>query len=870
MEDYPLISEYREAIMSPEDNFGELISLRPVLDSRGEPVMSSGNFAVVFKMRDEKTGKLYAVKCFTRPQKGRAESYRKITEELESVSSAYMVPMRWLDNELFVDTTQCDREEFPVVVMEWVEGEPLDAYVNRHLSDTDALSMLSYRFNRMAAWLLAQPFAHGDLKPDNILVREDGTPVLVDYDGMFVPSMQGEKAREAGSPDYRHPLRTDTDFNEHIDDFSVAVIALSLKALSLNPTLKKSASADTLLLSESDFRNPANSSLIQSISLLTTNPDLTILLGAFYIALAKKSLDLVSFRLFMTPKPKQTEKLSTVVTDEDIANGVEDEYGVVYSKDGKRLLKCKNENLTEYTIKAGTKAIGDYAFSWCKAIQNISIPSSVTAIGNEAFRWCPALSINIPSSVTTIGDNPFIDCASLHLNLSDNRHFRIIDNLLISNNGRLISCLNTDSHVNIPSSVTAIGNYAFSGCEALQSINIPLSVTAIGDYAFSNCLILHSISIPSSVKAIGKNPFIIFTRRLFLLDDEHLYLGVPKRKLKINLSYNKHFRIIDNLLISNNGRLISCLNTDSHVNIPSSVVTIDASAFYNCEALQSINIPTSVKTIGDEAFGWCGALQSINIPSSVEAIGKNAFPELCELIRDEEKISSPIINIKRKETKTNNNEIANGVKDEFGVIYSKDGKRLLTCKGRLTYYTVKSGTEIICDNAFWGQGSLLSLVIPTSVIIIGNSAFGECDSLSYIKLSKSITTIGNEAFIYCSKLQNITLPSSINKIGNSAFYGCSSLQSILIPNSITEISNEAFCLCESLNNVVLPPSITIIGDSAFYKCENLKNITIPSSINIIKDKAFYGCSSLQSILIPNSITSIGKAAFPTNCQVNRV
>ena len=186
MEDYPLISEYREAIMSPEDNFSELTSLRPVLDSRGEPMMSSGNFAVVFKMRDEKTGKLYAIKCFTRPQEGRAESYRRITEELESVSSAYMVPMRWLDNELFVDTTQCDREEFPVVVMEWVEGEPLDLYVSRHLGDSDALSMLSYRFNRMAAWLLAQPFAHGDLKPDNILVRADGSPVLVDYDGMFV------------------------------------------------------------------------------------------------------------------------------------------------------------------------------------------------------------------------------------------------------------------------------------------------------------------------------------------------------------------------------------------------------------------------------------------------------------------------------------------------------------------------------------------------------------------------------------------------------------------------------------------------------------------------------------------------------------
>lgn len=210
--EYPLISEYREAILSAEDNFNELSSLRPMLDCHGNPVMSSGNFAVVFKMKDENNGKLYAVKCFIKDQEGRDESYRKIADELETVSSSYILPLRYMENELFVDSAQCDREEFSIVVMEWVEGETLDGYLKRHLNDKYELEMLSYRFNRMAAWLLAQPFAHGDLKPDNILVREDGSLVLVDYDGMFVPAMKGEKAREIGSPDYRHPLHLQPDF----------------------------------------------------------------------------------------------------------------------------------------------------------------------------------------------------------------------------------------------------------------------------------------------------------------------------------------------------------------------------------------------------------------------------------------------------------------------------------------------------------------------------------------------------------------------------------------------------------------------------------------------------------------------------------
>ena len=203
---YPLISEYIEAIRSAEENFDQYNALRPVLDDKGNPVMSSGNFAVVFKMQDEQTKRLYAVKCFTRDQEGRQANYRKIAEELEFVSSPYLVHFRFLEKELFVDTSQGDAEEYPVLVMDWVEGEPLDRYLRAHLQDTYALQLLAYRFCRMGAWLLSQPFAHGDLKPDNILVKADGSWVLVDYDGMFVPAMQGEQAGELGSPDFRHPL----------------------------------------------------------------------------------------------------------------------------------------------------------------------------------------------------------------------------------------------------------------------------------------------------------------------------------------------------------------------------------------------------------------------------------------------------------------------------------------------------------------------------------------------------------------------------------------------------------------------------------------------------------------------------------------
>lgn len=84
---YPLISEYIEAIKSPENNFKELTYLRPVLGDDGLPLMTSGNFAVVFKMIDEQSGKFYAVKCFIKEQEGRNEAYREIAKELKDISS---------------------------------------------------------------------------------------------------------------------------------------------------------------------------------------------------------------------------------------------------------------------------------------------------------------------------------------------------------------------------------------------------------------------------------------------------------------------------------------------------------------------------------------------------------------------------------------------------------------------------------------------------------------------------------------------------------------------------------------------------------------------------------------------------------------
>lgn len=409
---YPLISEYLAAIREANDNLDKLSHLVPVLDKYGEPYRSSGAFAVVFKMKDEQTGKYYALKCFTEEQEGRAEAYRQIAEELEFVDSSYITSVMYLEKELFVDSN-CEDEEFPVLLMDWIEGETMETYVAANYTDTHAMSMLCYRFCKMAAWLRSQSFAHGDIKPDNIMVRPDGSLTLVDYDGMFVPAMKGQKSPTVGTKDFSHPLRTIDDFDETIDDFALASIALSLKAISLNPSqLQTYGASDRLHFSAADYLDLSKSKTMTALQGLLADEEARTLLSMFLLASAKKNLSsMCSFRLFGLQKPKEEEMWSTEVTDEDLENAVEDEFGVKYSKDWKRLLRAPESLSGKYSIRKGVKVIGDRAFCGCKSLTNINIPNSVTTIGRGAFYFCKALTnINIPNSVKNIEYSAFPFC----------------------------------------------------------------------------------------------------------------------------------------------------------------------------------------------------------------------------------------------------------------------------------------------------------------------------------------------------------------------------------------------------------------------------------------------------------------------------
>ena len=572
---YTFSSAHLAAIREAHNNLRTLSHLVPVLDKDGEPYYSGGASSVVFKMKDEQTGKCYALKCFTEEQEGRAEAYRLIEEELKFVDSPHITSVKYLEKELFVDSDSEDNEH-SVLLMDWIEGKTMEAYINAYFMDGHAMAMLYYQFCKMVDWLRSQSFAHGDIRLDNIIVRPNGTLTLVDYDDMFLPAMKGRKSPTISTKNLPHPLRTIDDFGETTDDFALVSIALSLKAISLDSSLLQNYGAsDRLLFAPFEYFD-------------------------------------LSMRNNFAPL-------------QDLLNAAEDEFGVKYSKDWKRLLKAPQNLEGEYSIREGAKVIEKEAFSECNSLKSVIIPNSVTIIEDWAFLGCCSLrSIDIPDSVTKIGVSAFSGCSSLMIiHMPDSvtsigynafegcislKNIRIPDSVTSIGSNAFEECVSLKSiiipdsvtriegwtfyycksleSIIIPDSVTSIGDSAFSDCKSLININIPNGVTSIGDSAFSNCHSLTSVTIPSSVIAIGTNPFC----------------GCPA-DLK---NESKAFIYEHNVLFNKDKTtLISYRAKEANYVIPDSVTSIGECAFLECNSLTSIIIPDSVTSIGVCAFQYC-------------------------------------------------------------------------------------------------------------------------------------------------------------------------------------------------------------------------------------------------------------------------
>jgi hypothetical protein len=263
---WPDLTEYHEAVQHPQKAFADpgLKAVTLELDRFGMPKPATGANAVVYKAN--KPGgflsfkKTWAIRCFLRPISDHAERYEAISKHLRRVHLPYDVNFQFLRQGI-----QIRSNWFPIVKMQWADGDLLHSHVEKHLRDPDALAALREKWVRLVRRLEAAQVAHGDLQHGNILVR-GGSLQLVDYDGMWVPALRGRHATEIGHRAYQHPQRSEQDYGQEIDRFSALVIYLSLAALERDLTLwEHFHTGDNLIFVREDFHQVGRSAIWQHL-----------------------------------------------------------------------------------------------------------------------------------------------------------------------------------------------------------------------------------------------------------------------------------------------------------------------------------------------------------------------------------------------------------------------------------------------------------------------------------------------------------------------------------------------------------------------------------------------------------------------------
>ena len=444
-------------------------------------------------------------------------------------------------------------------------------------------------------------------------------------------------------------------------------------------------------------------------------------------------------------KLRRIASISTKATDEEKAAGEKDEYGVLYSKDGKKVLTCSFVHRKSYNIRKGTRIICDGAFG-NQSIEQLIIPPSVVVIGNNPFASDPYYH---DTKIAIKNQSPF---------------FMVKEDALYSKDGStIIAYWGKQKRFTIPNNVKSIANGCFSNSRNLEEIYMPEGIESIGRMAFEDCYSLKSLDLPKSVRFIGESAFWGCEALEEIWSLGSIRTIEPNTFEGCNLKY---------------------------VHLPSCLVSIKDNAFNsNCE-LRNIDFPDTLETIGNYAFAYCSNLERVNLGSSVKLIGDLCFYG-CAI--QEVRIPSSLTNMGIRPFDKIKNIITgyNGhFKAQKGMLINHITKNLECYFGDNSFISLE-GISSMSPLAFYESG-VVEVVIPKDIISLSEYAFYNSKHLANIKLSEGIEFLGIGSFWGCRNLRSISIPKSVHEIKSAAFGRCVSLERIEFKGLSTNASESIF------------------------------------------------------------------------------
>lgn len=464
------------------------------------------------------------------------------------------------------------------------------------------------------------------------------------------------------------------------------------------------------------------------------------------------------------------------------------------------------------------------------------------------------------ASIYGDGDDVFYD---------DSANFIIKDGVLVKYTG-------WQPFVEIPDTVTAIGDEAFLNNKTMIHVLIPDSVTSIGESAFEGCTSLLSVSIPDSVESIGKSAFEGCTSLGYAYLPNNVKYTVIESSLFRECSVLKEIELPDSI-IKIGARAFEECHLLEQVIFNEKITLIDYEAFKDCESITDLVLPQYVTELEWESFAGCDGITELEIPKSLKkatAYGYSGTARFGPF--------SECDNLSRITFQKGTKEIAEGLFGNCTGLKVIEIPNSVTKIGRAAFTwctnleTVKFSTNLvdIDDVAFYHCDNLVVLNFPDVVTRIGARTFEECNSLKEVILPSSLTELEWQAFASCSQIRKVEIPKGLKKAEtwgdgwypkSGPFSDCNNLTEVVFEEGITKVADGLFGNCTGLEEIIIPNTVKEIGEGAFTYCSNLKKVKLSDSIERIDYVAFRKCTVLENIEVPESLKSIGAGAF-VDCQ----